>query len=100
MESMGSRSATELLLLPVQLHGIRLGRPVDLLLDLAEWRGVGFVVVRGGGSPRLLAFPPAGLRGGAAGAASARPVLGGVGRLRRRSRSFGARRGARPPSRR
>jgi hypothetical protein len=44
METMGPRSATELLQLPVRLHGIRLGRPVDLLLDLAEWRALGFVV--------------------------------------------------------
>ena len=40
MEGMGSRSATELLLLPVRLQGIRLGRPIDLLLDPEAWRVV------------------------------------------------------------
>ena len=44
---MGSRSATELLLLPVQLHGIRLGQPVDVLLDLDSWRVLGLVVLCG-----------------------------------------------------
>ena len=56
MESMGSRSATELLQLPVQLHGIRLGRPVDLLFDPTEWRALGFVVLCGDESRRFLAI--------------------------------------------
>ncbi len=59
---MGSRSATELLQLPVQLHGIRLGRPVDLLLDPAEWRALGFVVLCGDESSRFLVFAAADLR--------------------------------------
>lgn len=41
---MGSRSSTELLQLPVRLHGIQLGRPVDILLDPDESRALGFVV--------------------------------------------------------
>ena len=53
---MGSRSATELLLLPVQLHGIRLGRPVDLLFDPQAWRVLGFVVLCGDESRRFLPF--------------------------------------------
>jgi hypothetical protein len=56
---MGSRSATELLQLPVRLHGIRLGRPVDLLLDAEEWRALGFVVLCGDESRRFLAFAAA-----------------------------------------
>jgi hypothetical protein len=56
---MGSRSATELLQLPVQLHGIRLGRPVDLLLDPEEWRAVGFVVLCGDETSRFLVFAAA-----------------------------------------
>jgi hypothetical protein len=59
METMGSRSATELLLLPVQLHGIRLGRPVDLLLDRKTWRVLGFVVLCGDDSRRFLVFAAA-----------------------------------------
>ncbi len=34
---MGPRSATELLQLPVRLNGIRLGRPVALLLEDVEF---------------------------------------------------------------
>ena len=58
---MGSRSATELLLLPVQLQGIRLGRPVDLLVDRNAWRAVGFVVLCGDESRRFLPFAAADL---------------------------------------
>ena len=49
---MGSRSATQLLQLPVQLRGIRLGRPVDLLLDDVEFyrgRARSFRALLGGG---------------------------------------------------
>jgi hypothetical protein len=53
---MGSRSATELLQLPVQLHGIGLGRPVDLLVDRADWRVLGFVVRCRDESTRFLAY--------------------------------------------
>jgi hypothetical protein len=56
---MGSRSATELLQRPVQLHGIRLGRPVDLLLDPVDWRALGFVVLCGDESRRFLVFAAA-----------------------------------------
>jgi len=59
MEGMGSRSATELLLLPVRLHGIRLGRPIDLLLDPEAWRVLGYVVLCGDESRRFLAFAAA-----------------------------------------
>ena len=56
---MGSRSATELLQLPVRLHGIRLGRPVDLLLDADEWRALGFLVLCGDESLRFLVYAAA-----------------------------------------
>jgi hypothetical protein len=59
MKTMGSRSATELLQLPVQLSGIGLGRPVDLLLDPAAWRVLGFVVLCGDESLRFLAYAAA-----------------------------------------
>ena len=62
MERMGTRSATALLQLPIRLHGIRLGRPVDLLLDAAEWRALGFVVLCGDESLRFLVFAAADLR--------------------------------------
>jgi len=59
---MGSRLGTELLLLPVQLNGIGLGRPVDLLLDPVAWRALGFVVLCGDESRRFLPFAAADLR--------------------------------------
>lgn len=62
MARMGSRSATELLQIPVRLHGIRLGRPVDLLLDPEDWRALGFVVLCGDESRRFLVFAAADLR--------------------------------------
>lgn len=41
---MGSSSAAALLRLPVRLHGIELGRPTDLLVDVESWHVLGFVV--------------------------------------------------------
>jgi len=51
---MGSLSAAGSLLLPVQLRGIQLGRPVDLLLDLDHWNVLGFVVLCGDETRRFL----------------------------------------------
>jgi hypothetical protein len=51
---MQSFSAAETLQLPVQLHGIQLGRPVDLLLDSDQHHVVGFVVRCGDESQRFL----------------------------------------------
>jgi hypothetical protein len=62
MHDMGSRSGIELLQLPLQLHNIRLGRPVDLLLDARAWRVIGFVVLCGDESLRFLAYAAAQLR--------------------------------------
>src|SRR3954464_5442092 len=88
MESMGSRSATELLQLPVQLHGIRLGRPVDVLLDPVEWRALGFVVLCGDGSSRFLVFAAAALFGDAIDVSSALLLLEDVEFYQDRSRSL------------
>jgi hypothetical protein len=46
--------ASELLSLPVRLHGIQLGRPADLLLDRSELRVVGFDVHCGDDIHRFL----------------------------------------------
>jgi hypothetical protein len=51
---MGSFSAAATLQLPVQLRGIKLGRPVDILLDLDQRHVVGFVVRCGDESRRFL----------------------------------------------
>jgi hypothetical protein len=56
---MGSRSSIELLQLPVRLHGIRLGQPIDLLLDESAWRVLGLVVLCGDETERFLAFAAA-----------------------------------------
>ena len=85
---MRSRSANELLLLPVQLHGIRLGGPVDLLLDLESWRVLGFVVLCGDESERFLVFAAAEPREDAIGVQSALLLLEDVDFYRARSRSL------------
>ena len=40
----------------MRLHGIQLGRPTDLLLDLGEWRALGFVVYCGDDTTRFLPY--------------------------------------------
>ena len=85
---MKSRSAIELLQLPGRLHGIRLGRPVDLLLDPAEWRAVGFVVHCGDESLRFLVFAAADLQEDAIDLPSALVLLEDVEFYRARSRSL------------
>lgn len=87
---MGSRSATELLLLPVQLNGIRLGRPVDLLLDPVDWRALGFVVRCGDDVERFLVFAGGDLHGDEIAVPSAFLLLEDVGFYRGRSRSLRA----------
>jgi hypothetical protein len=86
--SMGSRSATELLQLPVQLHGVRLGRPVDLLLDPEEWRALGLVVLCGDDSRRFLVFAAADLQDAAIAVPSALLLLEDVDFYLDRSRSL------------
>jgi hypothetical protein len=88
MASMRSRSATELLQLPVQLHGIRLGRPVDLLFDHTEWRALGFVVLCGDESRRFLVFAAAEVQDEAIDLVSALVLLEDVDFYRERSRSL------------
>jgi hypothetical protein len=85
---MGSRSASELLQLPVHLHGIRLGRPVDVLLDLEDWRALGLVVLCGDESRRFLVFAAADLRDDAIAVPSALLLLEDVEFYLARSRSL------------
>jgi hypothetical protein len=88
MNRMGTRSATELLQLPIRLHGIRLGRPVDVLLDSTDWRALGFVVLCGDESLRFLVFAAGDLGEDAIEVASAFLLLEDLGFYRERSRSF------------
>jgi hypothetical protein len=53
---MGVFSALAALQLPVQLHGIQLARPTDLLLDLTASHVLGFVVRCGDESVRFLPY--------------------------------------------
>ena len=85
---MRSRPATELLRLPVRLRGIRLGRPIDLLLDPVEWRALGFVVHCGDEGSRFLVFAAADLLEDAIDVSSVLLLLEDVGFYRDRSRSL------------
>ncbi|HEY2310867.1 MAG TPA: hypothetical protein VGH46_07120 [Gaiellaceae bacterium] len=85
---MGSRSAIELLQLPVRLRGIRLGRPVDLLLDADEWRALGFVVLCGDESLRFLVFATADVEADAIEVPSALLLFEDLDFYRERSRSL------------
>lgn len=85
---MGSRSATELLQLPVQLHGIRLGRPVDLLFDAAGERPLGVVVLCEDGTERFLVLDAADVREEEIAVDSAFLLLEDVDFYRQRGRSL------------
>ncbi|HZQ80412.1 MAG TPA: hypothetical protein VFB25_00395 [Gaiellaceae bacterium] len=59
---MRGRLASELLGLRVRLHGIEIGRPVQILVDAEADRVLGFVVVCGDEAERFLPFAVAELR--------------------------------------
>jgi hypothetical protein len=56
---MKERTGDELLMLPVRLHGIQLGRPVELLLDRDTMRVIGLDVLCGDDVHRFLPLPTA-----------------------------------------
>ena len=56
---MREQTGDELLALPVRLHGIQLGRPVDLLFDRDTLRAVGLDVLCGDEVHRFLPLPTA-----------------------------------------
>jgi hypothetical protein len=88
MHSMGSKSGIELLQLPVRLEDIRLGRPVELLLDATAWRVIGFVVLCGDDSLRFLPYAAAEPRDDEIAVPSALLLLEDVEFYRERSRSL------------
>jgi hypothetical protein len=61
---MRERTGDELLALPVRLHGIQLGRPVDLLFDREVLRAVGLDVLCGDEVHRFLPLPTAAVGAG------------------------------------
>lgn len=85
---MGSLSAVESLQRPVQLRGIQLGRPVDLLLDLDAWNVLGFVVLCGDDSRRFLPFAACQVLDGEIAVGSALMLLEDAGFYERRGVSF------------
>jgi len=85
---MGSRSAADSLQLPVQLRGIQLGRPVDILLDLDGWNVLGFVVLCGDESRRFLPYAAAVVTDDAIAVGSALMLLEDAGFYERRGASF------------
>jgi len=56
------RAAAELLELPVRLHGIQLGKPLDALVDLQDDRLIGFELLCGDEAKRFLPFSVARVR--------------------------------------
>ena len=85
---MGSLSAASSLRLPVRLHGIQLGRPTDLLLDVESWHAVGFVVRCGDESVRFLPWAASQPSETEIAVGSALMLLEDVGFYERRSISF------------
>jgi hypothetical protein len=85
---MTAHRASELLTLPVRMHGIQLGTPVDALLDAHVDRLLGFVVECGDGALRFLPFAVAQVREGEIALASALTLIDerDVDYYRRRSR--------------
>jgi hypothetical protein len=59
---MRARRAAELMALPVRMHGIQLGRPVEALLDERDDRLLGLELLCGDGARRFLPFAVAELR--------------------------------------
>lgn len=87
---MGSRSAQELLQLPVQLHGIKLGQPVDVLLERDSDEPLGVVVLCGDEVERFLVLATADVREDEIAVGSAFLLLEDVDFYRERSRSLRA----------
>src|SRR5689334_24978877 len=85
---MGAYSADAALQLPVQLHGIKLGRPVDLLIELDTWHVVGFVVRCGDDTTRFLPYGACQVGDEEIAVASALMLLEDVGFYTSRSTSF------------
>lgn len=85
---MGSLSAAASLRLPVRLHGIQLGRPTDILLDVESWNVVGFVVHCGDESVRFLPWAASQPSPEEIAVGSALMLLEDVGFYERRSVSF------------
>jgi hypothetical protein len=87
---MGSLSASDLIGIPVRLHGILLGRPTDLMLDGSGRRVLGFVVESGDDAPRFLPFAASQPGDDAIAVASALMLLDDIAFYRKHGVSFRA----------
>lgn len=85
---MGSLSAAGLVGVPVRLHGILLGRPIDLMLDAVGRRVLGFVVESGDEASRFLPFAASQPAEDVIAVGSALMLLDDVGFYRKRGASF------------
>ena len=85
---MGSLSAAGLIGAPVRLHGIMLGRAIDLVLDATGMRALGFVVESGDDAPRFLPVAASQPEEGLITVASALMLLDDVSFYRKRGTSL------------
>jgi hypothetical protein len=72
----------------VQLRGIQLGRPIDILLDLDHWNVLGFVVLCGDESRRFLPLAASQVLDGKIAVGSALMLLEDAGFYEQRGVSF------------
>ena len=92
---MRARTSSELLSLPVRLHGIQVGRPVDLVLDPSARRALGLVVRCGDETDRFIAFAAARVEDGEIAIQSGLTLVDDVAFYRSRGTTVSALRGGR-----
>jgi hypothetical protein len=95
---MGSIASGDVLALPVRLHGIGLGRAVELVVDLDVRRVLGFEVRCGDETHRFLPLAAAHVREGEIAIGSPLTLLDELAFYRGRGHGLGALRGARVAS--
>jgi hypothetical protein len=94
MHRMRAFSGEGALTRPVRLHGIQLGRPVDVLVERDSWRVLGFDVLCGDDVHRFLPFAASGIRDDEIQLRSALMLLDDIGFYRSRAQSLRELRGA------
>jgi hypothetical protein len=92
---MGSTVSADVLALPVRMHGIGLGRSVELIVDAAVRRVLGLEVRCGDDTHRFLPLAAAHVRGGEIAIASPLTLLDELAFYRARGHGLGALRGGR-----
>jgi hypothetical protein len=92
---MGSMVSADVLALPVRMHGIGLGRTVELIVDVAVRRVLGFEVRCGDDTHRFLPLAAAHVRDGEIAIASPLTLLDELAFYRARGHGLGVLRGTR-----